>query len=78
MSDSPQKYSDHMASWAGQDVDVGKETLRVVQGDVKPGEEVLFLPAHTASNPYGKVFAAAGHHQRADFGNPGDKVHFSY
>merc|ERR1712066_771483 len=30
---------------------------RVEQGQVKPGEEVLFLPTHTASNPCtGKVF----------------------
>merc|ERR1712072_972619 len=48
---------------------------RVEQGQVKPGEEVVFLPTHTASNPCtGKVFAVEMHHTRADFANPGDNV----
>jgi len=48
---------------------------RVEQGIVKPGEEVIFLPTHTASNPCtGKVFTVEMHHQRADFANPGDNV----
>jgi len=48
---------------------------RVEQGVVKPGEEVVFLPTHTASNPCtGKVFTVEMHHQRADFANPGDNV----
>merc|ERR1712084_138828 len=48
---------------------------RVEQGQVKPGEEVLFLPTHTASNPCtGKVFTVEMHHQRVDFANPGDNV----
>merc|ERR1712199_116089 len=39
------------------------------------GEEVIFLPTHTASNPCaGKVFTVEMHHQRADFANPGDNV----
>ena len=39
---------------------------RVEQGVVKPGEEVIFLPTHTASNPCtGKVFTVEMHHQRA-------------
>merc|ERR1712176_1117948 len=48
---------------------------RVEQGVVKPGEEVVFLPTHTASNPCtGKVFTVEMHHTRADFANPGDNV----
>jgi len=48
---------------------------RVEQGVVKPGEEVIFLPTHTTSNPCtGKVFTVEMHHQRADFANPGDNV----
>merc|ERR1711874_130566 len=48
---------------------------RVEQGQVKPGEEVLFLPTHTASNPCtGKVFTVEMHHQRCDLANPGDNV----
>merc|ERR1712060_568134 len=47
---------------------------RVEQGVVKPGEEVVFLPTHTASNPCtGKVFTVEMHHSRVDFANPGDK-----
>merc|ERR1712151_964705 len=48
---------------------------RVEQGVVKPGEEVVFLPTHTASNPgTGKVFTVEMHHQRVDFAIPGDNV----
>merc|ERR1712113_1217262 len=48
---------------------------RVEQGIVKPGEEVVFLPTHTASNPCtGKVFTVEMHHTRVDFANPGDNV----
>lgn len=48
---------------------------RVEQGIVKPGEEVVFLPTHTASNPCtGKVFTVEMHHQRVDFASPGDNV----
>merc|ERR1711967_23576 len=48
---------------------------RVEQGVVKPGEDVIFLPTHTASNPCnGKVFTVEMHHQRVDFANPGDNV----
>merc|ERR1712064_102576 len=44
-------------------------------GVVKPGEEVVFLPTHTASNPCtGKVFTVEMHHQRVDVANPGDNV----
>merc|ERR1719464_2535845 len=48
---------------------------RVEQGIVKPGEEVVFLPTHTASNPcIGKVFTVEMHHQRAEQAKPGDNV----
>merc|ERR1739845_317837 len=48
---------------------------RVEQGVVKPGEEVIFLPTPTTSNPcIGKVFTVEMHHQRVDFANPGDNV----
>jgi elongation factor 1-alpha len=48
---------------------------RVEQGLVKPGEEVVFLPTHTPSNPCtGKVFTVEMHHQRVDFAGPGDNV----
>merc|ERR1712110_760275 len=48
---------------------------RVEQGVVKPGEEVVFLPTHTALNPCtGKVFTVEMHHSRVDFANPGDNV----
>jgi len=48
---------------------------RVEQGIVKPGEEVVFLPTHTASNPCtGKVFTVEMHHQRHEMAKPGDNV----
>merc|ERR1711966_412400 len=48
---------------------------RVEQGVVKPNEEVVFLPTHTAANPcVGKVFTVEMHHSRVDFANPGDNV----
>merc|ERR1712157_201891 len=86
MGDNLLKKSDNMAWWKGQDIEYGKETIhcdtvddvlagRVEQGVVKPGEEVVFLPTHTASNPCtGKVFTVEMHHSRVDFANPGDNV----
>lgn len=48
---------------------------RVEQGVVRPNEEVVFLPTHTASNPCtGKVFSVEMHHKRVDEANPGDNV----
>merc|ERR1711988_896359 len=48
---------------------------RVEQGIVKPGEEVVFLPTHTSSNPCnGKVFTVEMHHKRMDEAMPGDNV----
>jgi elongation factor 1-alpha len=48
---------------------------RVEQGVVKPGEEVVFMPTHTAANPCtGKVFTVEMHHKRVDMAGPGDNV----
>merc|ERR1719432_607447 len=48
---------------------------RVEQGVVKPGEEVIFLPTHTASNVCaGKVFTVEMHHKRVEKAEPGDNV----
>ena len=45
----------------------------VEQDGVKPGEEVISLPTHTASNPcIGKVFAVEVQHQRLDQACTGD------
>jgi elongation factor 1-alpha len=50
-------------------------TGRVEQGVVKPGEEVLFLPTHTAANACGgKVFTCERHHKRCDDAKAGDNV----
>merc|ERR1711971_838316 len=50
-------------------------TGRVEQGVVKPNEEVLFMPTHTAGTPCtGKVFSVEMHHKRVDEANPGDNV----
>jgi translation elongation factor EF-1alpha len=48
---------------------------RVEQGIVKPGEEVVFLPTHTSSNPCnGKVFTVEMHHKRMDEAMLGDNA----
>jgi len=48
---------------------------RVEQGIVKPNEEVIFMPTHTASNACaGKVFTVEMHHKRVDQAEPGDNV----
>merc|ERR1712058_216742 len=48
---------------------------RVEQGVVKPGEEVIFLPTHSASNAFGgKVFTVEMHHKRQEQAGPGDNV----
>ncbi|KAK3287439.1 hypothetical protein CYMTET_5048 [Cymbomonas tetramitiformis] len=48
---------------------------RVEQGIVKPGEEVVFMPTHTAALPCGgKVFTVEMHHQRVEQAGPGDNV----
>jgi len=50
-------------------------TGRVEQGEVKPGEEVVFLPTHTAANACsGKVFTVEMHHKRIEAGKSGDNI----
>merc|ERR1712205_216019 len=50
-------------------------TGRVEQGAVKPGEEVKFLPTHTAANACtGKVFTVEMHHKRIEHGAAGDNI----
>jgi len=50
-------------------------TGRVEQGNVKPGDEVVFLPTHTASLPYlGKIFSVEMHHKSQPVANAGDNV----
>ncbi len=48
---------------------------RVEQGIVKPGDEVIFMPTHTAANPcIGKVFTVEMHHKRVDKAGPGERL----
>ena len=48
---------------------------RVEQGVVKPNEEVVFMPTHTAANLcQGKVFTIEMHHTRHEEAKPGDNV----
>jgi len=50
-------------------------TGRVEQGSVEPGNDVNFLPTHTAANPcVGKVFTVEMHHKRIDAGMSGDNI----
>ncbi|AYV82419.1 MAG: elongation factor 1-alpha-like protein [Homavirus sp.] len=50
-------------------------TGRIEQGIVKPGQEVKFLPTHTATNICtGKVFTIEMHHVQIDQGVPGDNI----
>jgi elongation factor 1-alpha len=53
-------------------------TGRVEQGTVKPSEEVVFLPTHTASTPcQGKVFSVEMHHKVVDSATTGDNCGFN-
>merc|ERR1712227_970342 len=50
-------------------------TGRVEQGGVRPGEEVLFLPTHTASTACpGKIFTVEMHHVKIEAGGTGDNI----
>lgn len=50
-------------------------TMRIEQGEVTKGDEVIFLPTHTASNPCtGKVFSIEMHHKEHNNAGPGDNV----
>jgi len=53
-------------------------TGRLEQGEVKPGDEVLFIPTHTASKPCaGNVFSVEMHHKSVPSAGPGDNVGLS-
>jgi len=53
-------------------------TGRVEQGTVKPSEEVVFLPTHTASTPcQGKVFSVEMHHKVVESATTGDNCGFN-
>merc|ERR1712196_487336 len=48
---------------------------RIEQGLVKPNEEVIYMPTHTAANACGgKVFTIEMHHTRHESAKPGDNV----
>jgi len=50
-------------------------TGRVEQGTVKPGQEMVFLPTHTASNACsGKIFTVEMHHKSVEAAMSGDNV----
>jgi elongation factor 1-alpha len=53
-------------------------TSRLEQGTITKGEEVVFLPTHTSSNPCaGKVFSIEMHHKEHPTAGPGDNVGIS-
>lgn len=53
-------------------------TARIEQGKVQPGEEVVFLPTNSNSNPCGgKIFTVEMHHKLIEAGNPGDNCGFN-
>jgi len=48
---------------------------RIEQGKVKPGDELIFIPTHTESNPCnGRVFSIEQHHQNMPEASAGDNV----
>ena len=50
-------------------------TSRLEQGTLTKGDEVVFLPTHTASNACaGKVFSIEMHHKEHEKAGPGDNV----
>jgi elongation factor 1-alpha len=53
-------------------------TSRLEQGSLTKGDEVVFLPTHTASNPcVGKAFSIEMHHKEHTVAGPGDNVGIS-
>jgi elongation factor 1-alpha len=53
-------------------------TARVEQGKVQPGDEVVFLPTSTGSNPCsGKIFTVEMHHKSVEMAGPGDNCGFN-
>jgi len=50
----------------------------VEQGALKPGDEVVFLPSHTAANPcQGKIFSIEMHHKSQPSAEAGDNIGMS-
>ena len=50
-------------------------TMRIEQGEINKGDEVVFLPTHTAANACtGKVFSIEMHHKEHPSAGPGDNV----
>lgn len=50
-------------------------TTRIETGTVKPGAEVVFLPAHSETNPCtGKIFTIEMHHRSIPMASSGDNV----
>merc|ERR1711959_665621 len=48
---------------------------RIEQGTLKPGQEVKFMPTHTAANScLGKVFTIEMHHKNVPQAIPGDNI----
>jgi len=53
-------------------------TGRVEQGTVKPGDEVVFYPSHSTTNPCeGKIFSIEMHHKSIKQATPGDNCGFN-
>jgi elongation factor 1-alpha len=53
-------------------------TSRIEQGKIVKGDELVFLPTHTSSNPCtGKVFSIEMHHKEHPTAGPGDNVGLS-
>jgi elongation factor 1-alpha len=53
-------------------------TGRIEQGLLKPGDEICFLPTHTATTPCtGKVFSIEMHHKQVEVAGPGDNIGFT-
>jgi elongation factor 1-alpha len=50
-------------------------TGRIEQGSLKPGDEVIFLPTHTAANECkGRVFSIEMHHKSLPVAHSGDNI----
>merc|ERR1711877_79658 len=65
------KPTENMPWWKGGDVICG----RIEQGTLKPGQEVKFMPTHTAANScLGKVFTIEMHHKNVPQAIPGDNI----
>jgi elongation factor 1-alpha len=48
---------------------------RIEQGKLKPGDELIFIPTHTDSNPCtGRVFSIEQHHKQMSEASAGDNI----